>query len=478
MNIKRFLTLCFCTVFVFLNTAVPNVDAAVLNDTDALVSTESEISSVSDFTYKLVPTSAPVRARITGYSGKAKKVVIPEELGGMPVESVASVAFAGNENITHIKLPSTLTTVSGKIFNMCSSLESIEIDSSNKNFCTVDGVLYNKEKTELLVFPAGKSGTFTIPYGVETVCAYAFDHCYNLTGINMYNTVTTVAQNAFSFCWSLEDIRLSDNLRTLGEQALAHCDSLTEIYLPATLTKIGDDAVLGDIDSNNCKIYYFTDGIHCTPNTYAYAYLIKSGIPKNVIIGEYRTVTDIDTGITLVDANSVLPIDEDIDITVKKVAIEKVKEYFPIRYEQAYCFDISFTSDGEPYTPKGNFILLFDDVGDGMIPSATKVYKFYGSRLINVSGTPNTPFIGTQSNSGGRFVIISNNDFSLKGDVDGDGEITLYDARATLYAAAGMLEFTGEQFAAADVCEPSKNKINTEDARQILRKAAGLIKDF
>lgn len=469
-----------CLALILSCIAIPPVTTSAEESVSvASYADEAVTPAESDFKYVLLPAGAPTRASITGYTGEATKIIIPDYLGGYPVRIITSTAFSGNSELVYIKLPTTVTTIANNAFNMCYSLEEIEISSSNTAFGTVDGVLYAKtsgKNTTLRAFPAGRSGSFTIPYGVTTIGSYAFDHCYNLTSVNMYNTVTKIDSYGFSYCWNLETIRLSDNLRTLGVKALAYCDSLKEISLPATLTSIGADAILGGIDSNDNKFYYFTDGISCTPETYAYYYVLKQGIPETVLSLNYRSITDIDTNITLIDAYSVLDLDTDYDLSVSAVDTAGISDTFPIRYNEAYAYDISIVSEGKEYTPKGNFILSFNGLAEGTVPSATKIYKQYGSSLVCVNGTPSTPFVGTQIDSGGRFVILSNNDFSLTGDIDGDGIISLYDARAALHAATDTMTLTDEQFAAADT--DSDGKITTVDARTILRYAAGIVAEI
>ncbi len=456
---------------------------AIGGTTAVYESSEPVCPPESDFTYRKIPLNNPTKAIITKYTGKETKVIIPETLEGIPVTSIAGNAFEGNENLTYVKLPSTLISISGNAFNLCSSLTAFDIDSANTTFAVVDGVLYRKdtdtesatygEIKSLSVFPAGKGGHFTIPYGIEAVGAYAFDHCYNLTSVDMYNTVTTINANAFSYCWNLESIRLSDNLTTLGQKALAHCDSLTKIDLPSKLNSIGADAVLGTIDSDNNKVYFFVDGISCTKDSYAHKYLIDQALPQSIIILNNPSITDNDTGIKLIDAYGIFP-EEVIDITVNEVPLSEVKSLLPIRYSSAYAFDIGFTKNSNTYTPNGNFILNFDSVCSGAIPSATKVYQQIGDELVLVSGTAHIPFVGAQSTKAGRFIILVNDDFSLKGDIDGDGTVTLFDVKAALYASANTLALTSEQKIAANADNSSDGKITTEDARKILRLAGGM----
>lgn len=485
MNKKKLLSfiLCFCilTSCLFFYYTVPT---AIGGTTGVYESKEPVIPPEKDFTYEYCSDIPEDGVIITAYSGKETKIIIPETLNGAPVVEIYPEVFQKNEKITSIKLPSTLAFIDGSAFNLCSSLTEILVHEDNPSFISVDGVLYYKNDDEsspyfgkpyyLSNFPAGKGGCFTVPYGVTVIGGYAFSHCYKLTEVNMYNTVTRIDSYAFSHCWNLKKIRLSDNLKILRKEALAYCDSLKRIDLPSTLKEIGADVVLGGIDSDDNKFYYFVDGISCTKDSYAHKYLAKLALPEDIIILNNQSITDNTTGIKLIDAYGVLPENKTLDISVKRVKIDQVKELFPTRYSKALAFDIDVVNSGNSVNLGGKVIFNFDAVCPDAIPSATKVYQQIGDELIPVSGSANAPFICAQTEKTGRFVILINNDFSLKGDVDGDGIVTLFDAKAALFASTKMLALTQEQRTAANVYNSSSDKITTTDAQKILRLAGGM----
>ncbi len=438
----------------------------------------------SHFTYEMLSDIEEDGVIITGYSGKETKIIIPETLGGLTVTEISSEVFAGNKNITYIKLPAGLIYLSGDAFKECYSLTEIAIDKSNPYYIAIDGVLYIKETLESSVdfgkpvylsnFPAGKSGSFTIPYGVKTIGSYAFGWCYNLTEIKMYNTVTAINAYAFAHCWGLEKIRLSDNLKVIGREAISYCENLRYIDLPSSLLNIGKDALLGGIDYENNKFYYFTEGISCAKDSYSYKYLLDQWLPEDIIIEKDPTLTDINTGIKIMDPYRILPKGGLLDIVITPVSISEVEALFPTRYSSAFVFDISFTLDGKAYKPDGNVIINFDEACNYSIPSATKVYKLVNNELLNVGGTAHLPFVGAQTAEAGRFVVLANDDFSLKGDIDADGRVTLFDVKAALYASTGALTLTPEQLLAANADNSPDGKITTDDARKILRLAGGM----
>lgn len=459
------------------------VPSSVLSESRAAAK-QSGVSSVAAKYESEVPVVIPAndltytvragRAVISKYNGNETKVIIPSELGGVPVYSIVGRAFADNSALTYIKLPSTLAVISTVAFNLCDSLTKIEVDAANEKFTSVDGVLYTKDMTRLVCFPGGRTGAFTIPKSVTTVGGYAFDHCYGLTSVNMYNGVKDIAAHAFSFCWNMEKIRLSDSLLTLGAYALSNCDDLEEIHLPASLTAIGENAVLGFSDSYGYKQYYFVDGIYCVKGTYAETYIKTLGVSY---IREFRTITDIDTGVVIYDTDNKLP--AGVGVAVSSLSVSDLGSAVNGRkYNKLYAYDVSLTKDGAAYSLPGNIYLniVFNGLDADTITTASKVYKISSGFSQPINRAPESELIYARTNKLGVFAVLCNNDFSLPGDVDGDGEITLYDAKTVLCASLGLLVFTDEQFTAANVVDSSVRKITTEDARRILRVAAEIDK--
>ena len=182
------------------------------------------------------------------------------------VTSIGEWAFLGCSSLTNITIPNSVTSIGDRAFYNCSSLTSINVSENNKNYCSVDGVLFNKDKTELIQYPRKKEGTnykipnsvtsigynafygcssltsITIPNGVTSIGDYAFYECDSLTSITIPNGVTSIEYSAFYGCSSLTNITILGSVTSIGDYAFFSCSSLTSITIPEGVTSIGDGA--------------------------------------------------------------------------------------------------------------------------------------------------------------------------------------------------------------------------------------------
>ena len=80
------------------------------------------------------------------------------------------------------------------------------VEAENNNYVAVDGVLFLKDLTTLEVYPAGKTGEFSIPNGVTSIKSYAFWRCTGLTNVTIPSSVTSIGERAFEGCTRLTHI--------------------------------------------------------------------------------------------------------------------------------------------------------------------------------------------------------------------------------------------------------------------------------
>ena len=112
-------------------------------------------------------------------------VVIPTRSpAGDVVTAIDDMAFYGNKQIKAVQIPSTISSVGQRAFGACSSLVYISVDTNNKVFCDVDGVLYSKDMSTLMHYPAASgASSLELSVKVKKISDMAFYNCDTLTAI-------------------------------------------------------------------------------------------------------------------------------------------------------------------------------------------------------------------------------------------------------------------------------------------------------
>lgn len=125
----------------------------------------------------------------------------------------------------------------------CPKLHSIQVSEGNSHFSDIAGVVFNKSATEILWFPVGKTGHFTLPSSLKSIGENAFMGTH-ISSIEIPSSVTTIHRGAF--CGSaLEEIKLPDNLKNISEGMFQNCASLHTVRLGSDTEFIGDFAFDG-----------------------------------------------------------------------------------------------------------------------------------------------------------------------------------------------------------------------------------------
>ena len=192
------------------------------------------------------------------------KIEIPAEIEDIPVVEIESSAFNGCANLTSIIIPDSITSIGDFAFENCSGLTSITIPDSvtsigdhafyncltsitvsenNKYFSSLNGVLFNKDKTELITYPIGNERTeYTIPDSVTSIGNFIFYNCSSLTSITIPDSVASIGNSAFYNCSSLTNIKLPDVIDIISGNTFRDCSSLLNIIIPDSVTAIKECA--------------------------------------------------------------------------------------------------------------------------------------------------------------------------------------------------------------------------------------------
>lgn len=181
-----------------------------------------------------------------------EEIIIPNG-----ISSINYMTFAGCSNLINVTIPASVVSFGNDVFNNCESLTNIYVDENSWCYSSVDGVLFNKDKTELIAYPAGKSQyEYTVPDNVTSIYTSAFRYCNNLTNVIIGNTVKEIGYNAFEYCDNLTNVILGDNVTEIGERAFEGCVKLTDIDVNENNPNYTSvDGVLFDKDMTELIVY-------------------------------------------------------------------------------------------------------------------------------------------------------------------------------------------------------------------------------
>ncbi len=146
--------------------------------------------------------------------------------------SLGDNIFDGCIELTSISLPATLKYIQSYAFAGCTKLEGIHVAEGNSKYASIDGVLFNHDKTELITYPQGKkTSTYVVPNSVIKIRKNAFSKCDLVTKIVFQDGGTTIDSNAFNGCTGLTSIIIPASVTYIGEYAFKGCDSMNNIYM-------------------------------------------------------------------------------------------------------------------------------------------------------------------------------------------------------------------------------------------------------
>ena len=163
------------------------------------------------------------------YDSAMTNLSLPESL-----ESIGCFAFSGLTGLNTINIPRGVSSIdrgafAGSSYN-ANKITSITVDESNSTFSENDGVVYSKDGSVLIAYPAGRLGDFSVPEGVRVIGDSAFSGCKGLTGISIPESAATIENLAFA-ATGLSEITIPNKVHSIGESAFANCRELKTVFI-------------------------------------------------------------------------------------------------------------------------------------------------------------------------------------------------------------------------------------------------------
>ena len=167
-----------------------------------------------------------------------ERIVIPNG-----IKMIGNGAFEGCVRLQNVTIPASVTRIGDGVFGYCESLASITVVPANKEYSSIDGVLYNKDKNQLVQYAPGKTATtFDIPISVTSIRNEAFLGCLNLTNIKIPGNMTAIGEEAFKDCDALAQISIPEKITHIAAGTFRNCDKLESVTMEDGVENIGVSA--------------------------------------------------------------------------------------------------------------------------------------------------------------------------------------------------------------------------------------------
>ena len=159
--------------------------------------------------------------------------------------SIGEYAFFDCNSVKSITVPSNLTAVGTNNFDS-SSLERIDVAGENPVYTSENGVLFNRDKTEILCYPkASANEVYTVPDGITRIGEEVFSRLNHLKHIELPESLTEIGTGAFRYAGSLQSVTMHGKVNGIAAYTFDGCHSLQELNLPDSVAEIGAYAFNG-----------------------------------------------------------------------------------------------------------------------------------------------------------------------------------------------------------------------------------------
>ena len=201
------------------------------------------------------------RATITGYSGNATALYIPDEIDGHEVVAIGDRAFENRTDLRTVMIPDSVTRINGNAFYGCSNLANVTLSKNLESmgssaFGNCDGLTQIEipKSLESCDISYGSYGPFRdcdklkkvkFEEGTTVIATMLFHHCTGIEEIEIPDTVTIIKDSAFEECTNLRSVQIPDTVTKIEPEAFQNCVGLTNIRIPDSVTRIDGGAFYG-----------------------------------------------------------------------------------------------------------------------------------------------------------------------------------------------------------------------------------------
>ena len=201
------------------------------------------------------------RATITGYSGNATALYIPDEIDGHEVVAIGDSAFENRTDLRTVMIPDSVTEIEAYSFNNCTNLSNVTLSKNLESmgssaFGNCDGLTQIEipKSLESCDISYGSYGPFRdcdklkkvkFEEGTTVIATMLFHHCTGIEEIEIPDTVTIIKDSAFEECTNLRSVQIPDTVTKIEPEAFQNCVGLTNIRIPDSVTRIDGGAFYG-----------------------------------------------------------------------------------------------------------------------------------------------------------------------------------------------------------------------------------------
>lgn len=335
-----------------------------------------------------------------------KSITLPDSL-----EKIGGGAFINCSGLTEITIPANVNEVVGSAFsctgNNIMNISKIEVDPNNKNYKSVDGILFSKDGKTIVRYPAAKNGGYAVPADVNTIGGGAFAHSTKLTSVTISEGVTDIPENAFTYCTSLAEVKLPSTLKTIGKWGFEAC-AFTSLDIPESVTSIDTHA----FDSTPLKT------ISGIAGSYAETFAKENGYTFNNGSSEQPSKPDdtskpTDTPTTFTDDSGEKA--ADIEVIAKPNVIPK-EAHFSVRLDdknttaERIAYNCYFTYNGAEYEPTDTVTVRIPvPVAMRDIADTLKVYHLQDGKYVNMSAKVENGYLVFDTDHFSVYVVTAEN---------------------------------------------------------------------